>query len=42
MRQSRSILANTEALSRVLLSHLVAVGNGVHTAPAEAKASEDS
>ena len=27
-RQSKSILANTEALSRVLLAHLAAVANG--------------
>jgi biopolymer transport protein ExbB len=33
-RRSRAILANTEALSRVLLAHLVAVDHGTAPAPA--------
>lgn len=38
MRQSRSILANTEALSRVLLSHLATATPGVRTVRAEDEA----
>ncbi|MEZ4225293.1 MAG: MotA/TolQ/ExbB proton channel family protein [Polyangiaceae bacterium] len=46
-RQAKSVLANTEALSRVLLAHLVAVEAGtaepavVNRAPAPARASKD-
>jgi len=37
-RQARAILANTEALSRVLLAHLVAVDYGTAPAPAQLRA----
>jgi biopolymer transport protein ExbB len=37
-RQARAILANTEALSRVLLAHLVAVEYGTAPAPASLRA----
>jgi len=40
MRQSKAILANTEALSRVLLAHLLAVNEG--SAPPVAKSSRAS
>ncbi len=40
MRQSKAILANTEALTRVLLSHLVAVEYGTAGPMRHARASE--
>lgn len=41
MRQSKSILANTEALTRVLLAHLVAVPGSVAAPERAAKAEEE-
>jgi biopolymer transport protein ExbB/TolQ len=41
MRQAKSILANTDALSRVLMAHLVAVEEGTAPKPSRASRSDE-